>query len=98
MSVPGAVSVALCAQSAAVCATVGDDVARSPVDPVAPVEPALVLSLEPHATAMKAIATSPTKNFRITKPPRLQTSDAGPQTSRPEARSLAQRPTSAVPS
>jgi hypothetical protein len=26
--------------------------------------------LDPHATAMKAIATSPTKNFRITKPPR----------------------------
>jgi hypothetical protein len=47
---------------------------------------------------MKVIATSPTKNFRITKPPRLQTSDAGPQTSRPEARSLAQRPTSEVPS
>ena len=43
--------------------------------------PALVLSLEPHATAMNPIATSPTRNFRITETPSFTCRDAGPQTS-----------------
>ena len=79
---PGVVRVTLCAQSAAVWAAVGDDVA--PVGPDEPVAPAPVSLLEPHATAMNPIATSPIRNFRIAKPPRSPAEMTDRRRPRPE--------------